>query len=138
MRKLSKIKDDVDFYEGFSGIIDACKMVALSEFRALEKKVSSFERLVNIVESFFMLIESSDIQHPFISTEGRPQGIIMITSDQGLSGGLDTKVASAAINQLKAKEDQLIVIGSKGLAYAQSVGVKFVEFPGMPCFCFLA
>ena len=79
MRKLSKIKEDVDFYDGFSGLIDACKTIALSEFRALEKKVSSFEQFVNIVESFFVLIEAGHIQHPFISTEGRPQGVIMVT-----------------------------------------------------------
>ena len=131
MRKLSKIREDVKFYGEFEGLIDASKTIALSEFRALEKKVTSFERFVDIVESFFGLIEAGDIQHPFVNPQGRPQGVIMVTSDQGLSGGLDTKIAAAAINQLKSGEDRLIVIGAKGLAYVKDVGVSFVEFPGV-------
>ena len=131
MRKLSKIREDVKFYGEFSGIIDASKTIALSQFRVLEKKVTSFERFVDIVESFFGLIEAGDIQHPFINPQGKPQGVIMVTSDQGLSGGLDTKISVAAINQLKTNEDRLIVVGSKGLAYAQEVGASFVDFPGV-------
>ncbi len=122
MRKLSKIREDVKFYGEFEGLIDASKTIALSEFHALEKKVTSFERFVDIVESFFGLIEAGDIQHPFVSPQGKPQGVIMVTSDQGLSGGLDTKIAAAAINQLKTGEDRLVVVGSKGLAYAKEVG----------------
>jgi len=131
VRKLSKIREDVKFYGEFSGLIDASKTIALSEFRSLERKVTSFERFVDIVESFFGLIEAGDIQHPFVSPQGRTQGVIMVTSDQGLSGGLDTKISAAAINQLETGEDRLIVVGAKGLAYAQEVGVSFVEFPGV-------
>ena len=131
MRKLSKIKEDAKFYDHFSGLIETCKTVALMEFRTLEKKVKTFEKFVTIVESFFKLIEAGHIQHPFVNPRGKSQGVIMVTSDAGLSGGLDMNIAATAISLLRTGRDKLVVVGRQGHNYAQENNISFVSFPGV-------
>lgn len=131
VRKLSKIREDVKFYDEFSSLIETSKTIALSEFRALEKKIRTFERFVKIVEFFFGLIEARNIRHPFVNPEGRPQCVVMITSDAGLSGGLDAKITAGAINLLETPQDKLISVGTKGRGYAEERGIPFVDFPGV-------
>lgn len=131
MRKLPQIKGDVQFYDRFSTFMETCKTIALTEFHSLEKKVGTFERLAEIVDSFFRLVETEAVEHPFVNPEGRPLGVIMVTSDGGLSGGLDAKIAAEAINQLQSPLDRLIIVGRKGQGYAQKGGLTFVDFPGI-------
>jgi ATP synthase F1 gamma subunit len=131
MIKISKIKEDAKFYDNFGNLIETCKTVALSEFHSLEKKIRTFERFVEIIESFFKLIGTRYSQHPFINPQEKPRGIIMITSDAGLSGGLDMNIAVTAINELKTDKDQLIIIGRQGHNYAQENNISFISFPGI-------
>ncbi|MFC1672508.1 F0F1 ATP synthase subunit gamma, partial [Planctomycetota bacterium] len=132
VRRLSQIKDDLDFYTGFEGLIDTWKTVALMEFRALEKKTASFDQFGSIVERFFKMLSACRFNHPFVvPPEGSPVGVVVVTSDGGLSGGLDRKLVMGAASQAEGDDDQIIVIGRQGDAYLQGTGRRYLSFPGV-------
>lgn len=131
MRNVFQIKGDMVFYEQFSILMETSKMVALAEYRALEKKITTFERFASIINDFFGLIKSRNIDHPFVRSDGKPQGIIIVTSSGGLSGGLDTRIATGALHQRQDEDNALIIVGRKGCNYARERQLEYKEFPGI-------
>jgi ATP synthase F1 gamma subunit len=132
VRRISRIKDDLEFYTHFEGLIDTWKTVALMEFRALEKKVRSFEKFGLIVEGFFRMLGACRFRHPFVvPPEDAPLGVVVVTSDGGLSGGLDRKLVMGAAGLAKSNRDQLIVVGRQGESYLEGTGRQYVSFPGV-------
>jgi F-type H+-transporting ATPase subunit gamma len=132
VRRISQIKDDLEFYTHFEGLIDTWKTVALMEFRALEKKTASFEQFGTVVEGFFRMLGACRFNHPFVvPPPDSPLGVVVVTSDGGLSGGLDRKLVMGALSLCKSKEDQVIVIGRQGEAYLAGTGRRHVSFPGV-------
>lgn len=56
-------------------------------------------------------------------------GIIVVTSDKGLCGGLNTNVLRKAINQMKAwqaegEQIEVCCIGNKGLGFMSRIGAN--------------
>ncbi len=132
MRRISQIKDDLEFYTHFEGLIDTWKTVALMEFRALEKKTQSFEQFGSVVEGFFRMLGACRFNHPFVvPPPDSPVGVVVVTSDGGLSGGLDRKLVIGALSLCKSKEDQVIVVGRQGEGYMSGTGRRHVSFPGV-------
>ncbi len=76
------------------------------------------------------MIDFSQAEHPFIKY-GEKLGIIIITSDEGFMGGLNTKVINTALSHPRAMEAKLIVIGNRGAAYLKGMGFECKKFPGI-------
>ena len=76
------------------------------------------------------MIDFSSVEHPFAKGEGR-LGIIMITSDEGVRGGLNTRVINTALSYPGAADAQLILIGERGAGYLKDIGRDFTKFPGV-------
>jgi ATP synthase F1 gamma subunit len=131
MRKLSKIREDVKFYQSFASLLETCKTIALFEFRSLEGKAGGFDKFPGVMEGFFRMIRSGNIRHPFVTPEGKPLCVIMVTSDGGMSGGLDTNIATAALAQIQSPNDRLIIVGRQGQNFARQKDLPFGSFPGI-------
>ena len=59
-------------------------------------------------------------------------GIIVVTTDKGLCGGLNTNALRLAMNKIKELETQgeeieVCTIGNKGLGFMQRLGAKIVS-----------
>jgi ATP synthase F1 gamma subunit len=106
------------------------KNIAASQFRQLEKKKERFVTFADAFEGFFHMIDFSSVKHPFAQGEGK-LAIIIITSDEGFMGGLNTRVINMALDYPGAEAAELIVIGGRGAAYLKGMGLNFVEFPGI-------
>jgi F-type H+-transporting ATPase subunit gamma len=78
---------------------------------------------------------NSEYKHPFLKKLGEMKrvGLIVITTDKGLCGGLNTNVLRVALNSLKEWEGKgvsdirVTAIGSKGLGFMQRLGAKVVS-----------
>src|SRR3569832_2182549 len=74
-----------------------------------------------------------EYKHPFIKTNAaRATGFIVVTTDKGLCGGMNTNVLRAVTSRLKEQQaagmDTLAVaIGNKGLGFLNRVGAKVVS-----------
>ncbi|MBI4357683.1 MAG: F0F1 ATP synthase subunit gamma [Candidatus Omnitrophica bacterium] len=131
MLALSRVKKNIEFNHRFSSILEVLKSIAVAQFHALEHKLGTFEPFDRALGSFFDSIDTKTIAHPFLVPGNRPKAVVAITSDQGLLGGLNVRVASSAIGSMNTNRDQLIVIGAQGKAFARYGNVSFVSFPGV-------
>lgn len=128
MRPLSTIKKDLEFNHGLSSLIEALKTIAVTQFRALERRIKSFEKLVLSIESFFELVDTAKIRHPFLLAGDKPQAVVAVTSDSGLLGGLNTQVINTALAQ---RSGRLIIIGGRGKAYLSQSKIPCAFFSGI-------
>ena len=131
MKTLSSIKKDMEFNRGLSALIEALKNIAVAQYRTLEQKLKTFEKLLPSVESFFEFIDASKVDHAFLHPHDRPQMVVAVTSDSGLLGGLNMQVVHAALNELDAIPGKLVVIGEQGKRYVRETNVSFAAFGGI-------
>lgn len=131
MKILSSVKKDLEFNQGLSSLIEALKNIAVAQFRIQEQKLKSFEKLILTIENFFGFINTAKVNHPFLRPHNRPQGIVAITSDSGLLGGLNLKVINQALLELEKTPGKLIVIGECGKNYLRETNLSFVAFRGI-------
>ncbi|MFH1640630.1 MAG: FoF1 ATP synthase subunit gamma [Candidatus Omnitrophota bacterium] len=131
MKTLAILKKDMEFNSNLFSLIEALKNIAVAQFKILERKIRSFDRLMLTVESFFALIDTTRLVHPFFNPQGRPQAVVAVTSDSGLLGGLNIQVVNRALYELTQIPGKLIVIGDRGKMYAKENGVPFVAFSGI-------
>jgi ATP synthase F1 gamma subunit len=131
MKLLSQIKKDLDFNLNLYNLIEVLKEIAIAQFKILEKKIRTFEDVFSALGNIFTLMQSSNIDHPLLRTAGRQPGVVALTSDAGLLGGLNMGVMTQAIKEAEKSRAKLIIIGEKGQMYAQESGLPFVIFKGV-------
>lgn len=131
MMPAAHIKKVIDFNARFRSLLEVLKLIAVSQYHTLEKKLTTFEELTQIINEFFASIDIHELDHPFLKPGNRPMGIVAMTSDAGLLGGLNMQVMSRAIDLVKANGGKLIVVGEKGQGYAQDANLGFAFFPGV-------
>ncbi len=131
MPAIADIKRDREFYKNFGVLVEALKGIAISQFQALEKKIISFEDFMLILEGFFDFLDVMSVKHPFVDNKDMPLGVVAITSDRGLLGGLNHRVMMGAISYLQDPKNRLIVIGLQGQKIAQGYKIPCKNFTGI-------
>lgn len=102
MSPIATIKNEREFYRDFHSLINVLKAIAISQFHALERKMHVDAEFTQTVESFFQLLAVKSINHPFVQPgEDAPLGIVAITSDGGLLGGLNHRIMAAAFSHMQ-------------------------------------
>src|SRR6201996_6359441 len=115
-------------------ITKAMQMVATSKMRRAQERMKLArpyaEKMRNVIGH---LTEANpDYRHPFLhEREAKAIGIILISTDRGLAGGLNANVFKRAIYlmrewQGKGAEVSLCIIGSKGLAFFRRLGTPIL------------
>lgn len=132
MAAIAGIKKDMEFYKNLSNLLKVLKGIAVAQFHILERKIKSFEKFHQTVENMLGEIETSGIKNPFINPQTNCLGVIAVTSDSGLLGGLNTQIMNLAFKELNsAEKGELIIIGERGANYAQEENIPFTKFPGV-------
>ena len=77
---------------------------------------------------------TAEYKHPFLipNDAAKTAAIIVITTDKGLCGGLNTNILRAVTAKLKELDDaglatEAVAIGSKGLSFLSRIGAKVVS-----------
>jgi ATP synthase F1 gamma subunit len=125
------IKRTIDFNKSFRSILEVMKLVAVAEYHNLERRLKSFAELQGMLAEFLKAVDLSGVRHPFLDPGDRPPGVVAVTSDAGLLGGINAQVMWRAVDLVREHGGKLVVIGEKGFAYAQDAGVPFVHYPGI-------
>ncbi|MCK5012441.1 MAG: F0F1 ATP synthase subunit gamma [Candidatus Omnitrophica bacterium] len=129
MPSVTIIKNEREFYRDFHSLVNVLKTVAISQFHSLERKMQTYEEFIEAVESFFTLMDVGSIDHPFVNPkEDMPLGIVAITSDKGLLGGLNHRVMTAAFGYMEGPRNQLTVVGQEGQKFVQGLNISFKGF----------
>ncbi|MEA3305301.1 MAG: F0F1 ATP synthase subunit gamma [Candidatus Omnitrophota bacterium] len=128
---LKKIKEDVEFNQQLTNLVDILRGIAASQFRKAKEQKEYFKTFLDSFESFFRIVDLSKPTHPFVTGGPQKMGIIMITSDQGFMGGLNTQVINTALDRRKDNPAELIILGRRGASFLKGMGEEFTFFPGI-------
>ncbi|MFC1666917.1 F0F1 ATP synthase subunit gamma [Candidatus Omnitrophota bacterium] len=131
MKTLSSIKKDMEFNKGLSTLVETLKAIAVSQYRALERKIKTFKDFTVNIESFFNFISVKQTKHPFLNPKNEIQAVVAITSDSGFLGGLNMQVIGAAVKELEKMPGKLIIVGERGKTYVRGTNISTVSFPGI-------
>jgi F-type H+-transporting ATPase subunit gamma len=131
MIPLLKLKKDIQFNNNLRSILGTLKSISVLQFRMLEQKLKVFEPLEKSLGDFFNAIDFERIEHPFLGSSKGRVGVVAVTSDKGLLGGLNTRVVNGALNILKERGGSLVIVGDQGKVYAQQCKVTFAAYPGI-------
>ncbi len=131
MRLLSQIKKDIDFNANLYNLVEVLKEIAISQYRLLEKEVKTFDTVFTALSEIYDAVHTGKLEHPLLQVSGRQPGIIALTSDAGLLGGLNMNVMTQALKEADKEKARLIVIGERGEKYADGSGLSLITFKGI-------
>jgi F-type H+-transporting ATPase subunit gamma len=90
------------------------------------------DRIRNIAAN--LSTANPEYTHPFLVKQDKAKkvGIIVVTTDKGLCGGLNTNALRLVTNKMRELEGQgskieAVAIGNKGLGFLNRIGVKIVS-----------
>ena len=138
MPSLKDLRNRIDSVKSTKKITQAMKMVAASKLKkaqSLAEKGRSYSSgLDNIVKD--LVNSSENIEHPLLGTNVEDKNsslIIVVSSDRGLCGGLNSNIVKAVkkkINELegKKKSASLVCIGKKGFDLLSGFYEKMFNF----------
>jgi F-type H+-transporting ATPase subunit gamma len=117
-------------------ITKAMEMVAASKMRRAQERMRAARPYADKVRDIaaHMSRANPEYRHPFmVSNEGaKTAGIILVTTDKGLCGGMNTNVLRASLQKFKELEGQgktieATAIGTKGLGFLNRLRAKVVS-----------
>jgi F-type H+-transporting ATPase subunit gamma len=130
-----EIRGKIKSVENTKKITKAMEMVAASKMRKAQERMRHARPYSDKVRNIAANLGKAnpEYKHPFIKTnEARATGFIVVSTDKGLCGGMNTNVLRAVTTKLKEQQaagmDTLAVaIGNKGLGFLNRVGAKVVS-----------
>ncbi|MBI5659125.1 MAG: F0F1 ATP synthase subunit gamma [Nitrosomonadales bacterium] len=128
-----EIRTKIKSVENTRKITRAMEMVAASKMRKAQERMRAArpyaEKIRNVAAHLSRA--NPEYKHPFLIKRDtiRNIGLIVVTSDKGLCGGLNTNILRMAVNRMKAWEAQgqkisVCAIGNKGLGFMSRVGAS--------------
>ncbi len=131
-----EIRTKIKSVKNTQKITRAMEMVAASKMRKAQdrmKKARPYGEKIRSVAAH-MSRASTEYRHPFLIERDTVKriGIIIVTSDKGLCGGLNTNVLRRTLREMKsweAEEEQIeaCCIGNKGLGFMSRVGANVIS-----------
>jgi F-type H+-transporting ATPase subunit gamma len=132
-----EIRGKIKSVENTKKITKAMEMVAASKMRKAQERMRSArpyaDKIRNITAS--LATANPEYTHPFMAvstTAAKTAGFVVVTTDKGLCGGLNTNVLRAVTLKLREVDAQgvkaeAVAIGNKGLGFLNRVGAKVVS-----------
>ena len=121
MGKANKMKGERDNVIELVSLIGVLKDVADNKFYALAAQKDRFARFGESFVEFFRMISFSQVNHPLVTNHHPTVAILVVTSESGFLGDLNTRVVRAALAEKgKYPETTMVVVGKKGAAVISS------------------
>lgn len=128
-----EIRTKIKSVENTRKITKAMEMVAASKMRKAQDRMRASrpyaEKIRNVAAH--LSLAHSEYKHPFLLKRENVKkvGLIVVSSDKGLCGGLNTNVLRLSINQMKTWESDgkvitVSAIGNKGYSFMNRVGAN--------------
>jgi len=129
-----EIRGKIKNFESTKKITKAMEMISVSKMRKAQERMRSArpyaEKVRNIAANLGQA--NPEYVHAFMKTnDARVAGLIVVTTDKGLCGGLNTNVLRSVTNKLRELQStgtsvQAVAIGNKGLGFLNRIGAKVV------------
>ena len=128
-----EIRAKIKSVENTRKITRAMEMVAAAKMRRAQERMRAARPYAEKIRAVAAHLSraNSEYKHPFLIKRDdiRKVGVIVITSDKGLCGGLNTNVLRLVLNQMKSWETEgksiaVCAIGNKGLGFMNRIGAE--------------
>ena len=131
-----EIRTKIKSVQNTRKITKAMEMVAASKMRRAQERMRMArpygEKIRNVAAHISQA--NPEYRHPFIVERDTVKrvGIIVVTADKGLCGGLNTNVLRLALQKIReweaqGEEIEACAIGNKGLGFLQRLGANIVS-----------
>jgi ATP synthase F1 gamma subunit len=128
MGKASKVKAEVVEVRDLVDLIQVLKDVADMKYHALSAQRIKFNRFNESFTEFFSLVGFSEVQHPLINNRNPNSIILVISSERGFVGDLNSRVIGRAMEEKeKNPQSQFVVVGKKGIMKMEGLGQKMLK-----------
>ena len=131
-----EIRGKIKSVENTKKITKAMEMVAASKMRKAQERMRAARPYSDKIRNLAANLSTAtpEYKHPFMlkNDAAKVAGFVVVTTDKGLCGGLNTNVLRAVTIKLKELDGQgikaeAVAIGNKGLGFLNRVGVKVVS-----------
>jgi F-type H+-transporting ATPase subunit gamma len=131
-----EIRNKIKSVQNTRKITKAMEMVAASKMRKAQDRMRHARPYADKVRNIAAHLANAnpEYRHPFLVRRDtvRAAGLILVTTDKGLCGGLNTNILRMATQRLRELEQagtkiQVTAIGNKGLGFMQRINAKVVS-----------
>ena len=131
-----EIRGKIKSVENTKKITKAMEMVAASKMRKAQERMRAARPYAEKIRSLAanLSMATPEYKHPFMlkHDDAKLAGVIVVTTDKGLCGGLNTnvlRVVTAKLKELEAQglKSETVAIGNKGFSFLNRIGAKIVS-----------
>ena len=130
-----ELRTKIKSVENTKKITKAMEMISVSKMRKAQERMRTarpYAEKIRAIASNLGQANPESVHAYMKHSDGKAVGFIVVTTDKGLCGGLNTNLLRAVTTQLRetqsaGKTVQAVAIGSKGLGFLNRVGAKVVS-----------
>jgi F-type H+-transporting ATPase subunit gamma len=135
MPGIKEIRTKIKSVQNTRKITKAMEMVAASKMRKAQERMRAGRPYADKVRAIAanLMQANPEYSHPYlVEREIKSVGIVLVTTDKGLCGGLNTNVSRVVLAKLKEFQKngistQATAFGNKGLGLLTRLGAKLVS-----------
>ena len=130
-----EIRGKIKNFESTKKITKAMEMISVSKMRKAQERMRAARPYAEKVRNIAANLGKANPEyvHAFMkANDSRVTGMIVVTTDKGLCGGLNTNVLRVVTNKLREMQAagvaiQAVAIGNKGFGFLNRIGAKVVS-----------
>jgi len=136
-----EIRTKIKSVQNTRKITKAMEMVAASKMRKAQDRMRAarpYSEKIRNLAAHLAAANVTEYRHPFLGKhkeDGTPKrvGVVTVTTDKGLCGGLNTNVLRMTLSAMRkweaegAKEIRATCVGNKGLGFMQRLGANVIS-----------
>ncbi|MBD5801395.1 ATP synthase gamma chain [Azoarcus sp. Aa7] len=133
-----EIRTKIKSVQNTRKITKAMEMVAASKMRKAQDRMRAARPYADKIRRLAANLSQAnvtDYKHPFLVQQGQVKrvGLILVTTDKGLCGGLNTNIQRVALNAMKewnangVSDIRACCIGNKGFGFMQRMGANVMS-----------
>ena len=133
-----EIRTKIKSVQNTRKITKAMEMVAASKMRRAQERMRAgrpYAQKIGRLAANLALANVTDYRHPFLAKVDNPKkvGMILVTTDKGLCGGLNTNLLRTTVKSMKEWEEagvteiRVTAVGNKGYGFMQRMGAKIIS-----------
>jgi len=131
-----EIRGKIKSVENTKKITKAMEMVAASKMRKAQERMRAARPYADKIRNITAHLSQANPEYesPYMRADGSTKavGFIVISTDKGLCGGLNTNVLRAVTNKMKDVQTsggtiQAVAIGNKGFGFLNRVGANVIS-----------
>ncbi len=131
-----EIRGKIKSFENTKKITKAMEMVSVAKMRKAQERMRAARPYADKIRNLAANLATAtpEYKHPFMvaNESAKTVGFILVTTDKGLCGGLNTNVLRAVTAKLREVEaagqaTQSVAIGNKGFGFLGRIGAPIVS-----------